>query len=101
MTDSPGPNVKLESLGFRGSGAMKLVVGNVTITGGASPRGFTLMFSEVTPRTATQYEVSGPTSATTEAIEKLIRMNIAQNHSSSLAEWDLLQLKLAQSRRNQ
>ena len=92
---------KLAALGFKGSGAMKLVIGSVTIHGGTSLHGFSLMFTEVIPRTANQYEVHGPLSATTEVIGGLIRANLALNHSSSLEEWDLLQLNLAQSRRNQ
>lgn len=77
---------------------MRLVVGHVTITGGASLRGFSLMFTEIGARTATQYEVSGPASATKEAIENLIRANLLQNHAASVEEWDLLQLNLEQAR---
>lgn len=80
---------------------MRLVVGSVTITGGASLRGFSLMFTEIGPRSATQYETHGPASATADMIAKLIRANLAMNHSSSVGEWDLLQHNLEQARQDQ
>lgn len=98
MAQLQGLNVKLTALEFQGDDAMKVVVGHVTITGGASLRGFSLMFTEIEPRTATQYEVNGPASATTEMIGKLIRANLALNHADSVEEWDLLQFNLKQSR---
>jgi hypothetical protein len=92
-------DVKLRSLGFQGQDAMRLVVGTVTITGGLSLRGFSLMFTEIGPRSALQYETHGPVSASAEIIAGLIRSNLALNHSSSVGEWDLLQHNLEQARR--
>jgi hypothetical protein len=101
MTDLQSLDDRLRSLGFQGSGAMRLlVVGSVTITGGLSLRGFSLMFTEIGPRSATQYETHGPASATAEMIAKLIRANLAMNHSSSVGEWDLLQHNLEQARQD-
>lgn len=100
MTDSQGLDEKLAALGFQGRGAMKLVIGHVTIRGGPSLRGFTFRFAETGPRSPTLYEVSGPLSATTEAIRNLIRMNLTLNHSSSVEEWDTLQHNLEKSRQN-
>lgn len=101
MTDLQSLDERLRSLGFQGSDAMRLVVGSVTITGGASLRGFSLMFTEVGSRSASQYETHGPASATAEMIAKLIRANLALNHSSSVGEWDLLQANLEEARQQQ
>ncbi len=79
---------------------MRLVIGKVTIIGGISLRGLTFMFTEVTPRTMTQYEVCGPTSASVEEIRSLIRLNLIQNHRGSVEEWDALQYNLEKSKLN-
>lgn len=92
---------RLRSLGFQGNGAMKLIVGHVTIAGGASLRGFSLTFTEVGPRSAKQYQTHGPASTTTQMIAGLIRANLELNHSTSVPEWDLLQQNLEQSRQAQ
>jgi hypothetical protein len=92
---------RLRSLGFQGEGAMKLVIGTVTISGGRSLHGFSLMFSEVGPRSAKQCETHGPASTTTQMIAGLIRANLELNHSTSVPEWDLLQQNLEQSRQAQ
>ncbi|MGA3082045.1 MAG: hypothetical protein ABSD44_11760 [Terracidiphilus sp.] len=100
MTGFQGLNEKLLSLGFQGSGSMRLVIGRVTITGGPSPRGFSFMFTEGSARSMTQYEVSGPLSATAETMRNLIRANLMLNHASSVEEWDTLQFNLEKSGQN-
>lgn len=97
MTERYGIDEKLSDLGFQRDIAMKLVIGHVTIIGGISLRGFSLMFSEISPRTAIQYEVGGPISATKEMIGNLIRANLLLNHATSVAEWDALQYQLGRN----
>jgi hypothetical protein len=93
---------KLKALGFQGSHVFRLVIGRLRITAGVSLGGFSLTFTETGPRTITQYEVSvPPNEATTEMIANLIRLNLIQNHSASLEEWDALQYNLEKSRQSQ
>jgi hypothetical protein len=92
----------LRALGFHGGHALRLVIGRVRITAGVSLRGFSLTFTEAGPRTITQYEVSvPPNEATREMIGNLIRLNLIQNHSASVGEWDALQYNLEKSRQSQ
>ena len=99
MTAFEGRDDKLRALGFQGSHELRLVIGRVRITAGVSLRGFSLTFTEAGPRTITQYEVSGPpVDATREMIGNLIRLNLIQNHSACIEEWDALQYNLEKSR---
>ena len=81
----------LASLHFEGRPMWNLTVGNVKIIAGLSPFGFSLMFTEVSSRTATQYEVSLPFRASREQVAETIRANIAANHPQSLGAWEKLQ----------
>jgi hypothetical protein len=100
VTAFEGLDDKLRALGFQGSHVLRLVIGRTRITAGVSLRGFSLTFTEAGPRMMTQYEVSVPTQATKEMIGNLIRLNLIQNHSSSVEEWDTLQYNLEKSRRS-
>jgi hypothetical protein len=81
----------LESLHFEGKPMWNLKCGHVKIIGGISPFGLSLMFTEVSQRTATQYEVTLPFRATKESVAETIRANIAHKHADSLDAWDALQ----------
>ena len=93
---------RLSALGFQGSHVLRPENGRVRITAGVSLGGFSLTFTEAGPRTITQYEVSvPPNEATREMIGNLIRLNLIQNHSSSVEEWDALPYHLEKSRQSQ
>ncbi|MEP6757439.1 MAG: hypothetical protein ABJA67_18195 [Chthonomonadales bacterium] len=79
------------NLHFQYENGWSLRVGAVKIIGGMSIRGFSLMFTEVQPRSATQYETHAPAHTSQEMIAALIRSNLELNHASSLNAWDKLQ----------
>jgi hypothetical protein len=91
---------ELRALGFKGNYVLRLVIGSVRITAGVSLRGLSLTFTQVGPRSMTQYDVCIPIEATKEMIGNLIRLNLVQNHSSSVEEWDALQYNLEKSKRS-
>jgi hypothetical protein len=80
-----------ESLHFQRDKAWKLQVGTVEIIGGMSVYGFSIMFTEIRGRSASQYETHGPAHAKREAIAELIRSNLQMNHASSVSAWDAIQ----------
>jgi hypothetical protein len=101
MTAFEALDGKLRALGFQGSHVLRLVIGGVRITAGVSLRGFSLTFTQAGPRTMTEYEVSVPIESTKGMIGSLIRLNLIQNHSASVEEWNALQYHLEKSRQSQ
>ncbi len=99
MTAFEALDDKLRALGFQGSHVLRLMIGRVKITAGVSLGSFSLGFVEAGPRSMTQYEISvPPNEATKEMIGNVIRLNLIQNHSASVEEWDALQYNLEKSR---
>ena len=88
-----------EQLGFQRDIAWKLQLGSTEIIGGLSPFGFSIMFTEIGPRSATQYEEHAPLRSSRESVAELIRGNLQQNFRDALPLWDHLQSKPEDERR--
>jgi hypothetical protein len=82
-----------ESLHFHRDGAWRLRVGSVELTGAMSWLGFSITFTEIQSRSASQYETHAPAHTKREMIAELIRSNLQLNHAGSVGAWDELQSK--------